>query len=1016
MKGKKIFSRILSGVLMAAMVLTLMLPVSAEAKKKPASPAELSRVTVHDPSIYKTTDGEYYVLGSHVASAKSSNLMQWQQISTDYQNVDGEPFYGDLSETFKEPFQWAGYNDGDVAPINGNDRYGVWAPDVIWNPYYQWDDGDTGAYMLYCCTSSTWRRSCIGYLVSKTFDGEYKYVDTVIYSGFTKNGAPDGNSTRDTRWDNDYLNLKELVALGSENGGIDEISDKWFNGDDWNNLYAPNAIDPTVFFDPSGEKLYMTYGSWSGGLFILELDPTTGAVKYPGVDSVDEASGNYVDRYFGTHIAGGNHESGEAPYILYDEETGYYYLYETYGGLTAMGGYNMRMFRSKNVYGPYVDAAGNNAADSNSSCYQYGIKLIANYEFYDQVGKRAAGHNSALIDDDGSRYLVYHQRFNAKPITEYHELRIHQQFLNEDNWPVTAVYEYRGEEISKYRNSEIVGTYQFINHGNAAASGAMEDTIRADFLANGKIAGDVTGTWKKSNSSDGYNYATITIDGVVYKGVFFKQYTEQDDPERVMTFTAIGDNNTCIWGSKINNKKEVAAVAAEFAIKNLPTYVKENIALTDTVMGADITWTSSDPNVLSAEGVVNPQEEDTVVVLTATAKCNGATAKRDCEITVGRLAKLIYGYNFETAAGEDNTLTPDEGSAKTGAASLMGTASIVKDETRGNVLKLTNEAGAKGVNYLKLPEDTLSSVTSDGYSVSMWVNIGAETFEHSALFEADLNANYPMTRIGANLIARINANGYSDVQGDLLTTSGERDQWQQVVYTVNAQGIKVYLNGKLAGEEQKDLSSCFDTANASSIEKAVNVSVGSGFIWGDEDVRNAMFDDVKVYDGILTSKEVQKSYNGEDTPEPPVPPVEEKDFSASCEIGGTTITVEAEAGVIPEGTELKVCTIKKADKNLNQKILKFWKGKTTIFPVKITLIKDGEEIQPDGEMNVSISVSDSLKKKVYTVYGINSRWRVQIMDSSVEEDTITFTTDHTGYYTLVGSSKALKVKENTSIK
>ena len=86
----------------------------------------------------------------------------------------------------------------------------------------------------------------------------------------------------------------------------------------WNHLYAPNAIDPNLFFDASGEKLYMSYGSWSGGLFLLELDPATGEAIYPGVDSTDEISGNFVDRYFGVHLAGGNHQSGEAPYIQYD--------------------------------------------------------------------------------------------------------------------------------------------------------------------------------------------------------------------------------------------------------------------------------------------------------------------------------------------------------------------------------------------------------------------------------------------------------------------------------------------------------------------------------------------------------------------------------------------------------------------------------------------------------------------------------------------------------------------------
>lgn len=41
----------------------------------------------------------------------------------------------------------------------------------------------------------------------------------------------------------------------------------------------------------------------------------------------------------------------------------------------------------------------------------------------------------------------------------------------------------------------------------------------------------------------------FTYEGVTYKGVFVEQYQECDEANKVMTFTAVGDNNTCIWGS-----------------------------------------------------------------------------------------------------------------------------------------------------------------------------------------------------------------------------------------------------------------------------------------------------------------------------------------------------------------------------------------------------------------------------------------------------------------------------------
>ena len=79
--------------------------------------------------------------------------------------------------------------------------------------------------MLYYATSSTWRRSCIGFLISKRVDGDYIYGDTIVYSGFSNTGSPyyDGNSKRDTTWSNNYLHLKTLM----NNGVISKDVSSW---------------------------------------------------------------------------------------------------------------------------------------------------------------------------------------------------------------------------------------------------------------------------------------------------------------------------------------------------------------------------------------------------------------------------------------------------------------------------------------------------------------------------------------------------------------------------------------------------------------------------------------------------------------------------------------------------------------------------------------------------------------------------------------------------------------------
>ena len=501
-----------------------------------------SRVSVHDPSIV-FDKGTYYVFGSHIATAKSKDLINWQIMSRDYENPGGNVIYGNLQRNLGKSFKWAGYNDGDAS----GGGYGVWGPDVMYNKDYVWSDGSKGAYMLYYSASSTWRRSCIGYMVSKRIDGGYSYVDTIIYSGFTNTGRVnyDGNSRIDTTWSNSYLNIKTLMNKGK----IDKNVKTWkcFNSNgSWNERYAPNAIDPTLFYNADESRLFMVYGSWSGGIFILELDKKTGQPYYPGKDGKEAKSGNFVDRYFGTHIAGANHMSGEGSFLLYDKFTKFYWLYLTYGGLTTTGGYNMRLFRSNKLFGPYTDPAGRMAQNSGVDVYKYGVKLIGNYQFAGQPGYRSAGHNSAFISDDGKYYLIFHQRFLDSSKGEYHEVRVRQQFLNEDNWLCTAVYEYKNEKITKFSEGHVLGSYELVNHGNTEKDGSMLRTYRIKLEKGGVVSGDQTGTWSMKDGSS-YTYINIKLGGTTYKGVFFRQF--DDNGVSKMTFTAIGRNNLAIWGS-----------------------------------------------------------------------------------------------------------------------------------------------------------------------------------------------------------------------------------------------------------------------------------------------------------------------------------------------------------------------------------------------------------------------------------------------------------------------------------
>lgn len=530
---QKTISLILSGTMMFLSAhLCLSESITSEAASNKA------RVSVHDPSIIKANDGTYYVWGSHIDAAKSKDLQNWTQFTNGYTTPNNAEF-GDLSANLKKAFDWAGENLEDCDASNPNSSgFAVWAPDVVWNPEYINSDGTKGAYLMYFCTTSTYIRSVICYAVSKNPEGPFTFADTLIYSGFTENdsvvSSKDGRKQVNRKYTS--TNADELIASGEVTYNKD-----WFIGGNFNNQLFPNAIDPTIYHDENG-KMYMCYGSWSGGIFTLEIDPATGKCIHP--KSGTTADGRMIDSYFGTKLSGGYHKSGEGPFIEYNPDTGYYYLWVTYGGLVSNGGYNMRVFRPENPTGPFYDPSGKKAVmDTNTNLDSTGLKIMGNYKFSSlDRAYMACGHNSVLRDDDGKWYLFYHARFDDG--YEFHQVRTHSMYFNEEGWPVVAPYEYSGDVMAEsgYETDDIAGDYEFINHGSAT-DGNIINYSKITLTADGKISGAVTGTWTQSDDSSA---AVIIIGNQKYSGYFLA--AQDESGKKVMSFTAVGNNNQTVWG------------------------------------------------------------------------------------------------------------------------------------------------------------------------------------------------------------------------------------------------------------------------------------------------------------------------------------------------------------------------------------------------------------------------------------------------------------------------------------
>ena len=517
---------------------------SADDDPQTEGPSALKRVSVHDPSVvWDPSTSSYYIFGSHRAAAKCNNMMSWEAFtapwatatSSNADNVDAfttpqvtQVKKGGVAYDFTfNALAWS-QRGSETYDINGN----MWAPDVIWNK-------KMGKWCMYLSINGDGWYSSIIMLTADNIVGPYRYQAPVVMSGFRS-----GDSYKSTDLE---IVLGEQTALPARYAPSDNYGNHW-----------PNAIDPCVFYDEEG-KLWMTYGSWSGGIFMLELDEETGLRDYDVTYAETETS----DPYFGKKIAGGHYVSGEASYIEYIG--GYYFLFVTYGGLEAAGGYQMRVFRSLNPDGPFVDSKGSPALyDAYQLNYgpteNDGFRGVNIFGAYDEWGfqtvgawgERSQGHNSIIAAPDGRTYLVYHTRFQDQG--EGHQVRVHQVYQNEEGWLVAAPFEYTGEGVKsagiataqKVATADIPGAYKLLVHPYGLDHAAKEYAAPVDVTLNadGTISGGATGSWAIKS---GTSYITINI-GSEYKGVMVPQTLEPTD-EKAPSFTALdSQTGVTIWG------------------------------------------------------------------------------------------------------------------------------------------------------------------------------------------------------------------------------------------------------------------------------------------------------------------------------------------------------------------------------------------------------------------------------------------------------------------------------------
>jgi arabinan endo-1,5-alpha-L-arabinosidase len=166
-----------------------------------------------------------------------------------------------------------------------------------------------------------------------------------------------------------------------------------------------NAIDPAIFRDEADGRLWMTFGSFWDGIFLVELDPKTGLRRESESPPLRLAGAPEI----------------EAPFL--HKHHGKYYLFVNWGKCCrgTNSTYEIRLGRSDQITGPFLDRSGKDLRGGG------GTLLLAGVDEF--IGP---GHAS-FLHRNGQEWLAHH--YYGKSLGGRSRLRLVRVNWDASGWP-----------------------------------------------------------------------------------------------------------------------------------------------------------------------------------------------------------------------------------------------------------------------------------------------------------------------------------------------------------------------------------------------------------------------------------------------------------------------------------------------------------------------------------------------------------------------------------------------------
>lgn len=533
---------------------------------------------IKDPTIiYDEKSGYYYCFGSDNVVIKSVDLINWGGRTTYFPHNEFAQNNAIMSfDAFDSVSKWAkehGYGDDELYSDKNEDRTPL-APDIV---------KVDGTYYLYFTLSKVQSANESAIFCVKTDDLE----EAVIYKRWEDVGLVVSSCGR-----HDGTELTTNKKGETKKESVNKHYDK------------ANASHPSVII--SDEGMFMAYGSHygkdnkQGAIYLLEINRKTGLLKN---DSICNSQGEVIstlhgDKTFRSGVLIAN--PGRIPSmgkkdgslvtgsdIVYNKDNGYYYLFVTYGCEDA--NYNIRVARSKNITGPYLDYVGQDMGEYISklgkSQYDNGTLLLGGYNFmsssrggvlYTHIGRASIGSPCVIKNKQGwfiaSQSQAYYkvdseitagaakaESLGMSGVNADSSLEVRQLLWSEDGWPMAEPEVYSGEKAkTSIKKANLYGNWDVIvfdKGGSADSIDTVERSVSSLVTIHEKAVITTKDIEKgKTISTEGIltkadGYYTINIDGTDYK-IYPSAVWDWELSEGSIVFTGYSSDGKTIWGKK----------------------------------------------------------------------------------------------------------------------------------------------------------------------------------------------------------------------------------------------------------------------------------------------------------------------------------------------------------------------------------------------------------------------------------------------------------------------------------